>query len=96
MPSLDEVYAQRNELAVAFAKAALAAGWRAGRGLDPKGADGWGHVVYVDLPDGAQVSWHIAPSEAYLLDEMPEYSGKWDGKFTGRKAGWSKRIEVTA
>ena len=95
MQALDKVYTQRNELAVAFAKAALAAGWPAGRGFDPvEATDGWGHVVYVDLPDGSQVSWHIAPSEVHLLGGLPEYPGRWDGKFTGHTPGWSQRIEV--
>ena len=90
-----DVYTQRNELAIAFTKAALAAGWRAGRGIDPQGDGGWQHVVYVDLPDGRQVSWHMSPDCVPLLDGLPEYPGKWDGKFTGRWPGWSKGIHGT-
>lgn len=93
---LQTVYSQRNELAVAFALAAIEAGWKAGRGFDQKIADhgdmpGWGHVVYVDTP-GGQVSWHIAPSDAYLLDSLPPYDGEWDGTFKARNPGWSGYI----
>lgn len=92
------VYAQRNELAVAFCKAAIAAGWRAGRGFDDdKSKDWepeWRHVVYVALPEGQQVSWHIAPTELHLLEGIPEFDGKWDGTFLGRTPGWSTEIEV--
>lgn len=92
---LQTVYSQRNELAVAFALAAIEAGWKAGRGfdMDMPGADvnGWGHVVYVDTP-GGQVSWHIAPADVYLLDSLPQYDGDWDGTFKARNPGWSGHI----
>lgn len=87
---IDAAYAQRNTLAVAFAKAAIAAGWTAGRGYDSNESwdPEWRHVVYVDLPDGAQVSWHMNPDQVYLLDELPEYPGEWDGTFKGRESAW--------
>jgi hypothetical protein len=91
---LDAVYAQRNELAIAFVKAALAAGWKAGRGTDPQADHEWSNVVYVDLPDGRQVSWHIAPREAHLLEGLPYYKGEWDRTFVGRTAGWTRSMEV--
>lgn len=96
MTTIDDVYAQRNELAIAFAKAALAAGWKAGRGTDPMADPEWANVVYVDLPDGRQVSWHISPDCAPLLDGLPQYTGEWDGTFVGRAKGWSKQIEVAS
>lgn len=94
---LQTVYSQRNELAVAFALAAIEAGWKAGRGFDQRitdraeGEPGWGHVVYVDTPRG-QVSWHIAPDDICLLDPLPQYDGEWDGTFKARNPGWSGHI----
>lgn len=88
----DSVYTQRNALAIGFAKAAIAAGWNAGRGYDDcpeKGWDeGWRHVVYVDLPDGRQVSWHVGPDVVHLLDGLPQYNGKWDGTSHGKDPSW--------
>ena len=92
--TLDGVYTQRNALAIAFAKAAIAAGWVAGRGFDsgaPKGwSDDWRHVVYVDLPDGRQASWHMSPECVPLLDGLPEYIGAWDGTSIARDAEWCR------
>lgn len=91
---LDRAYAERNALAIAFAKAALAAGWRAGRGYDDDQSKDWApewrHVVYVDLPDGRQVSWHMAPAEVELLDRLPQYAGEWNGEFTARDPFWCR------
>lgn len=86
---INSVYSERNELAVAFAHAALAAGWRAGRDQDPKATDGWGTVVYVDLPNGTQVSWHMAPADAKLADNLPPYGKLWDNTYLGRTHGWT-------
>lgn len=87
-------YTQRNALVVAFCKMAAARGWPAGRGVDNDPTkdwdDDWRHVVYVDLPSGEQVSWHMAPSEVHLLDGLPEYQGVWDGTFVARDPNWVK------
>ena len=91
---INKLYRQRNNLAIAFCKAALAAGWRAGRGIDSKkdNDDEWRHVVYITLPNGGQVSWHIAPSEVHLLDGIPEYTTPWDGTFLARDKNWPNLI----
>ena len=89
--NIDDVYTQRNALAIAFAKAALAAGWRAGRGKDepcPAWDDSWRHVVYVDLPDGRQVSWHMSPDCVPMALTLPMYPGEWDGTYVGRDKEW--------
>src|SRR3546814_5309162 len=69
-------------LAIALVRAALAAGWNAGRGFDADTSkdwdDAWRHVLYVDLPDGRQVSWHMSPSEVPLLEGIPNYQGTWN------------------
>lgn len=90
---LESVYNQRNNLAVAFAWVARDNGLNAGRGIDGREhmPMDWRHVVYVDLHNGKQVSWHISPSDLHLLELMPQYDGVWDGKFTGC-GNWSKDL----
>lgn len=94
--SMNRAYAQRNTMAVALVKMALLLGWPAGRGVD--GREGWPiewrQVVYVQLPGGEQVSYHIAPSEQHLLADLPEFTGDWDGNYTGTEADWPKSIPV--
>lgn len=82
---VNAVYSERNRLASAFARMALAAGFKAGKGVDPDETK-W-PVVYVDTPNG-QVSWHIAEQDAYVLSSLPEYGGEWDGQFRSRDPMW--------
>lgn len=91
---INGVYRQRNNLAIAFCKAALAAGWKAGRGIDTskEPGDEWENVIYVVLPGDTQVSWHIAPSEVHLLKDIPEFDGGWDGTFVARDKNWPNMI----
>lgn len=93
MCELDRAYSQRNNAAVALVRMALLLGWPAGRGLDnlTDNAPEWRHVVYLDIPNGEQVSYHMAPADVPLLDGLPEYAGKWDGKFTGTTA-WADLV----
>lgn len=86
---VNAVYVQRNELAVAFAAMALRAGFKAGRGIDESKVEGWQHVLYVDLPNGQQVSWHMSPECVELLDILPSYDGEWDKLYTATHKGWS-------
>lgn len=90
---VDTAYHQRNNAAVALVRMALLLGWPAGRGLDDKTDNdlAWRHVVYLDLPNGEHVSYHMAPADVPLLDGLPEYAGKWDGKFTGTTA-WADMV----
>lgn len=92
---LDRAYNQRNFLAIAFVKMALKLGWPAGRGIDGKFDNDmeWRHVVYVDMPCGEQVSFHMAPAEVELLDGLPCYRGEWDGKYTGTQSYWPKLLD---
>lgn len=94
---VDTAYHQRNNAAVALVRMALLLGWPAGRGLDDKTDNDlvWRHVVYLDLPNGEQVSYHMAPADVPLLDGLPEYTGKWDGKFTGTTA-WAEMVPAPA
>lgn len=91
--SVRRAYSQRGNLAVAFAKMAIALGCHAGRGLDNKTENDmdWRHVLYIDLPTGEQVSYHFAPIDVNMLDGLPCYRGEWDGKFTSAEE-WHKLI----
>lgn len=89
-------YSQRNALAVAFVKMALLQGWPAGRGIDGREENDmeWRHVVYVDLPSGDQVSWHMSPDDVKLLDGLPCYRGEWNGQWTAKDVDWIKLLDV--
>lgn len=93
---LNGAYSQRNSLAVAFVKMALLQGWPAGRGVDGREENDmeWRHVVYVDLPNGAQVSWHMAPNDVKLLDGLPCYRGEWNGQWTAKEVDWIKLLDA--
>lgn len=87
-------YTQRNILAIASVKLALLAGLKAGKGIDKdEPSPEWANVVYIDLPDGTQVSWHMAPSEVHLLADIPAYDGVWDGTSLGGKPEWLTSIK---
>lgn len=87
-------YRQRNNAAIALVKMALVLGWPAGRGVDSKTDNDmeWRHVVYIDLPNGEQVSYHMAPEDVIHLEGLPGYRGKWDGKYTGT-TNWHSMLE---
>lgn len=83
---LNDVYHQRNMVVMLAAKQALASGLQAGwaLALDADDDPEWSHVVYVDLPGGGQISYHLAPAEIELFKaQLPEYPGVWDG--TGKE-----------
>lgn len=88
-------YRQRNNAAIAAVKMAILLGWPAGRGVDDKVENDieWRHVVYIDLPNGEQVSYHMAPEDLIHLEGLPTYRGKWDGKYTGTTT-WHSMLEV--
>jgi hypothetical protein len=39
---------------------------------------------YVLEGNKEQISYHLSPSDLWMLDFVEEYEGEWDGKFTGR------------
>jgi len=81
---LDAVYTERNALAVAFATAMQALGYRAGYGLDQDADADW-PVLYVSTPAG-QVSWHIPKAEAaHSRIALGVYGQPWDGHSTELK-----------
>lgn len=71
----EQAYFDRNQLALAFARLALAQGWTVGLGVDPD-EPAW-PVLYVDSPFG-QVSWHL-PKHEVDPAAWPVYAGRWDG-----------------
>lgn len=103
---LESVYHERNQLAIALARLTLMAdnvefSDRAGYGFDP--ATGRG-IVYVTLPSGKQVSWHMSDRitkewQGPGRKPLPTFSGSWDGTFIGREDGWPikyvRRPELT-
>jgi hypothetical protein len=93
--TMDDVYSQRNRLAIGFCKAALAAGWKAGVRFDKdhvEWEDDWRHVVIVKLPSGKQISWHMSPKELPLIKDLPEFDEPWDGTFLSNEEDWVKYI----
>jgi len=91
--SADTIYTQRAALAVAVARMILMQGGRAG--TKPPEPGGW-PVLYIDLPDGSQLSYHFSSVDAHLLEGLPPYSGEWDGTFLGRGSDWLKAIPMPA
>lgn len=77
---LDEVYAERNAVVLAFAHMAESMGWEVGRGIDETEPD-W-PVLFIDTPAG-QVSWHFKAED--MPDTMPLYDGGWDGHTDAEK-----------
>ena len=92
-----QIYAERNALAIAFARCAAALGWTTGCGRDSDTTrdwqEDWRTVVYVDMPNGQQVSWHMAPEQADEAKRLlPIFPGVWDGTFVGRDVEQFLRI----
>jgi hypothetical protein len=47
--------------------------------------DEWRHVLFIDLPHGGQVSWHLYKDELVNFPGIGEYKGEWDGHDTEEK-----------
>lgn len=84
---LNQVYEQRNNLAVALALVTSEGPREAGYGIDEKGRT----VVLVRLPSGRQISWHVhtLPWDAkHVLEPSQE---PWDGTFLGHDPDWIQK-----
>lgn len=85
------VYAERNAVVCALARAMHAAGSTVGWARDERDETGGWPVLYIDTPAG-QVSWHLPK------DELPEwvepYEGSWDGHTTAEKYARLARLGV--
>lgn len=87
-PRLTRAYTERAIAAVLAAKMAIRAGFKAGVGQDhghPEWDDEWRVVLFVELPDDGQISWHIAPADQHLLDGLPVYENTWNGTWDSRE-----------
>lgn len=76
--TLDKVYRERNMLAILAAQlAGTAGGW----GLDDKGRV----VVYIQLDNNHQVSWHMDKElESIAKSKLPAFQGSWDGTYLSK------------
>lgn len=90
--SSDTIYTQRAALAVALARMILMQGGRAGF-CTGKSMDDW-PVLYIDLPDGKQISFHISREDSRLLEGLPTYTGEWNGTYLGRGSEWLEAIPM--
>ena len=81
---INRVYSERSACIVALARTTIEAGRKAGVGEDSEGNT----VVYVDTPNG-QVSWHVWDCDHWMLEDLPEYEGEWDGTFKSRELKFS-------
>ncbi len=96
---ISRVYSERNRLAIGLAKMARLAGLNAGKGIDSEKKEWdpeWRNVIYVDLPKGQQVSWHISDKEVGLLKGLTKYKGKWSGTHLGRSEDWTNQFNKKA
>lgn len=87
MSELDDVYAERNAIVLAFAHMAELQGWDVGKVTDPSEPD-W-PVLMIQTPQG-QVSWHFKADE--LPPAVPDYPGEWDGHDTPEKYARLQRL----
>lgn len=91
--SADTIYTQRAALAVALARMVLMQGGQAGIRPANVTASEWA-ILYIDLPDGSQLSFHISQDDDHLLEGLPLYAGEWDGTYLGRESDWLKAIPM--
>lgn len=85
----DEAYRERGQCVALIARMALRWGWPVGLAKHPEGdaswdAD-WRNIVFIELPETGQVSWHLHDSEMPLFAGLPEYTKPWDGHSTPEK-----------
>ena len=95
MSEKNKAYSERNRLAIATALLAIGLGYKAGRGIDDGHldfGDEWRHVVYIEFPDGLQISYHMSPDEIESLNILPWFEGKWDGTSYGSDKDWLNKI----
>lgn len=86
MTTLDEVYAERNNVIALAATLAHESGypvWRA-KHTAPDWEDDWRNIIYIVLPTG-QLSWHIHDSDVPLFAHLRQGENTWDGHTTPEK-----------
>lgn len=97
---MERIYRERAIAASLAARMALLAGHEAGVGVDANESwdPEWRQVLYVDLPTGdgrtGQISWHLGPDNADLVEGLPVYGKAWDGTFESRDGSLVKQVAV--
>lgn len=91
---LTRAYSERNFTAVLLVALAVRHGMKAGKDIDSNEEWDmeWRHVVGIELKDGTQLWWHIAPSDLPLIAMLPQFPGGWDGTFKRRKTAAGAEI----
>lgn len=88
----EQAYQERNACVAGLARAVMrlrgGRAWLARHDASDKSWDkDWMTIVYIQLPNGGQLSWHIHDSEvsgfAFLFGEKP--AAAWDGHDTKQK-----------
>ena len=88
---LQKLYTERNKVIALAARLAVDNGYKAGIGKDKSETDPkWQNVVYIELPNVGQVSWHVPLEELHLFSFLGVYTEPFDGHTTEQKY---KRIE---
>jgi hypothetical protein len=89
--TIEVVYNQRNQAAIAFAKLALGvAGFTVGTGLDA--ASPMSKVLYVELPTGEQLSWHLTEEQYAQVYYFPAFEAGFDGTHLARNPYWADLV----
>lgn len=93
---LNEVYNERNRVVAFLVAMAAERGWPHGLAEhDPNDASwdaDWRGIVFIELPDVGQVSWHYHDSERPLFVGLPRYDKPWDGHSSVEKYDRMRRL----
>lgn len=85
----DGAYHERNQCVVALARLAIATGeGRAWLGYHSSGTwdEDWRNIVFIEVDQVGQMSWHIHDSELPLFAFLPRFNDRpWDGHSTPEK-----------
>lgn len=80
----DEAYSERNQCVALLSK--LLPAWLE---QHPEGEDwepAWATIVFMMLPNGSQISWHLHESELHMFTHLEHRTGhSWDGHSTPEK-----------
>lgn len=72
----DGAYTERNHLVALLARLFPS-------GIRPTNIEGWDPewqgCVYIDMPDGKQISYHYHDNQAHLFKDLPPYTKEYDG-----------------
>lgn len=81
MPSIGDVYAERDRLVAALSKVFPS---HLARHTGDAWEDDWRTIVCIHLPTG-QATWHVHDSERPWFAHLAEEPDHWDGHSTGEK-----------